>query len=167
VVEVALVFRMIRLSCGLRFARGSECTDLSDRLFVLFSKAKIHLLQPLIPLAALVVVGLFYQSGALCSLSSEAYGGPHRSASESSLNALQHFLSRNAITLIPPYTIEFLISETASGARQTFESAGSADISPQTASYGGTKRQILTTREVGGVGCCGRAGRDVGRHSMT
>jgi polysaccharide biosynthesis transport protein len=32
-----------------------------------------------------------------------------------------------------------------SGAIQTLESAGSADISLQTASYGGTKRQILTT----------------------
>ena len=82
---------MIRLSCGLRFPSGSECTDLTDRSFLLFSKVKIHLLQPLIPLAALFVVGLFYQSGALCSLSSEAYGGPHSSASESSVGALQHF----------------------------------------------------------------------------
>ena len=32
-----LVFRMIRLSCGLRFASGNECTDLTDRLFLLFS----------------------------------------------------------------------------------------------------------------------------------
>ena len=90
-MEVALVFRMIRLSCGLRFASGSECTDLTDRLFLLFSKVLIQLLQPLIPLAGLFVVGLFYQSGALCSLSSEVYGGPHRSASESSVGALQHF----------------------------------------------------------------------------
>ena len=34
----------------------------------------------------------------------------------------------------------------ASGAIQTLESAGSADISLQTASYGGTKRQIRTTQ---------------------
>ena len=71
---------MIRLSCGLRFASGNECTDLTDRLFLLFSKVLIQLLQPLIPLATLFVVGLFYQSGALCSLASEVYGGPHSSA---------------------------------------------------------------------------------------
>jgi hypothetical protein len=33
-----------------------------------------------------------------------------------------------------------------SGTIQTLESAGSADISLKTASFGGTKRQILTTR---------------------
>jgi predicted transglutaminase-like cysteine proteinase len=38
------------------------------------------------------------------------------------------------------------VSEGASGAIQTPESAGNADISLQTDSYGGTKRQILTTR---------------------
>ena len=36
----------------------------------------------------------------------------------------------------------------SSGEIQTFESAGRADISQQTASFGGTKRQIRTTRSV-------------------
>lgn len=35
----------------------------------------------------------------------------------------------------------------ASGEIQTLESAGSADITLQTASYGGTKRQIPTTSQ--------------------
>jgi hypothetical protein len=41
--------------------------------------------------------------------------------------------------------VRFVMGTRPSGAIQTHESAGSADISPQTAFYGGTKRQILTT----------------------
>jgi hypothetical protein len=41
--------------------------------------------------------------------------------------------------------IEPPVRQVASGAIQTLESAGNADISMQSASGGGTKRQILTT----------------------
>ena len=43
-----------------------------------------------------------------------------------------------------------LVGNHESGAIQTLESAGNADISMQSASGGGTKRQILTTRQDGG-----------------
>ena len=95
------------LRCGLRFASGSEHTDLTDRLFLLFSKVKIQLLQPQTPLTALFVVCLVRHIGARHSLLSEANGGRHSRVSDSSIGALQHFLSRNAITFFSPSTIEF------------------------------------------------------------
>jgi hypothetical protein len=97
------------LRCGLRFASGSEHTDLTDRLFLLFSKVKIQLLQPQTPLTALFVVGLVRHIGARHSLLSEANGGRHSRVSDSSVGALQHFLSRNATAFISPYKIAFLI----------------------------------------------------------
>jgi hypothetical protein len=65
------------------------------------------LLQPQIPLAALFVVSLLRQGGAGCSLYSEAFGGPHSRASDSSAGALQHFLPCDATMLISSYTIKF------------------------------------------------------------
>jgi len=97
------------LRCGLRFASGSEHTDLTDRLFLLFCKVKIQLLQPQTPLTALFVVGLVRHIGARHSLLSEANGGRHSRVSDSSVGALQHFLSRNATAFISPYKIAFLI----------------------------------------------------------
>ena len=90
-VHTGFIFRVIRLSCGLRFPRASESTPLTDKLVFRFSHVKIRLLQPQISLAALFVMGLFRHCGARGSLASEAFGGPHRSASESSVGALQHY----------------------------------------------------------------------------
>jgi hypothetical protein len=64
-------------------------------------------------LAAFFIASLFRQSGALCSLPSEAYGIRHNRASDSSVGASQHFLLRNATHSFPPYTIKFLVSKTA------------------------------------------------------
>ena len=100
------------LSCGFRFARSSERTHLTDLVFR-FGKVKIRLFQPQIPLAAFFIASLFRQSGALCSLPSEAYGIRHNRASNSSVGASQHFLLRNATHSFPPYTIKFLVSKTA------------------------------------------------------
>src|SRR5450756_2891033 len=97
------------LRCGFLFARVSKRSDLTDRLFLLFSKVKIQLLQPQTPLTALFVVGLVRHIGARHSLLSEANGGRHSRVSDSSVGALQHFLSRNATTFFSPSTIEFLI----------------------------------------------------------
>jgi hypothetical protein len=93
------------LSCGFRFARSSERTHLTDLVFR-FGKVKIRLFQPQIPLAAFFIASLFRQSGALCSLPSEAYGIRHNRASDSSVGASQHFLLRNATHSFPPYTIK-------------------------------------------------------------
>ena len=91
------------LSCGFRFARSIERTHLTDLVFR-FGKVKIRLFQPQIPLAALFIVSLFRQSGALCSLRSESYGIRPSRASDSSLVALQHFLFCDAITFLMPKT---------------------------------------------------------------
>ena len=80
-----------QIKLRLRFARASESPPLTDKLVFRFSHVKIRLLQPQISLAALFVMGLFRQCGARGSLASEAFGGPHRSASESSVGALQHY----------------------------------------------------------------------------
>ena len=99
----------LKLSCG----HSNKRTHLTNKLVLRFGKVKIRLFQPQIPLATLFIVSLFRQSGALCSLRSEAYGIRHSRASDSSTVALQHFLFCDAITFISLYTIAFLISQTA------------------------------------------------------
>jgi hypothetical protein len=84
---------------------ASERTSLSDGLFVCFGEIKKRLLQPQIPLAAFFVVRQSSQGSTRCGLSSEAFGGPHTRASDSSASALQHFVSRDAIMFVPQITI--------------------------------------------------------------